>query len=143
MFARSMFPRDMVAELDRLQRAMQQAFEVGPNIRGLSSSYPAINIGHTPKAVNVYVFAPGMQPDGLEVMLEKGVLTISGERTAREASDKLAVHIEERFAGRFRRVVSLPDDADANDVAASYRNGVLHIRIGRVAEAQPRRIAVE
>ena len=48
-----------------------------------------------------------------------------------------------RFAGRFRRVVSLPDDVDPNAIDAKYRDGVLHVRIQRKEEAQPRRITIQ
>lgn len=141
----SMFPRDIFSELDRLQREFQQAFESGPNIRGLGQgSFPALNVGSTPQSIELYAFAPGLDPASIEVNLERGVLTVSGER-ADELSSKekeATVHINERFAGRFRRVVSLPDDADPNGVSAEYRDGVLHVSVKRREESQPRRITV-
>lgn len=143
---RSMFPRDIFAELDRLQREFQQSVETRPSIRGFGrGGFPALNVGGTPHSVEVYAFAPGLDPASLEVHLEKGVLTISGERAADlpGQSEKAAVHINERFAGRFRRVVSLPDDVDANAVNAEYRDGVLHISIKRRESAQPRRITIQ
>ena len=140
---RSMFPRDILAEMDRLQRSMQQAFDVGPSIRGLSRGYPAINVGSTPSSVEIFVFAPGVDPSALEVQFEKGTLTIAGERKPAEVPDKATVHIDERFAGRFRRVVSLPDDIDPAAIEATFRDGVLRIRVGRSVEAQPRRIAIQ
>jgi len=57
--------------------------------------------------------------------------------------DRAVVHINERFAGRFRRAVSLPEDVDPDAVTANYRDGVLHISVARRAEAMPRRIAVQ
>jgi HSP20 family protein len=77
------------------------------------------------------------------VQIEKGVLTVAGERKAEPAPEKASVHIDERFAGRFRRVVTLPDDADPNAVQASYRDGVLHITVARRQAAQPRRVTVQ
>ena len=59
------------------------------------------------------------------------------------AEEKAAVHINERFAGRFRRVVSLPEDADPNAVSAEYRDGVLHLSIKRRQSALPRRIEIQ
>ena len=53
------------------------------------------------------------------------------------------MHINERFEGSFRRVLTLPDDADPDAVDAKYRDGVLHISIQRRASAQPRRITVQ
>lgn len=141
---RSLFPRDMFSELDRLQREMQQAFEFSPSIRGLArGGYPAMNVGGTTASVEVYAFAPGIDPATLDVQVENGVLTIAGERTRPPADENTTVHIDERFNGRFRRVVSLPDDADANAVTARYRDGVLRISIARKQATQPRRITIQ
>lgn len=143
MLYRTQFPRDLFADLDRMQREMQQAFDLSPTIRGLSRGFPAVNVGGTPKSVEIYAFAPGIDPASLEVQIEKGILTVAGERKLDEIPEKASVHIDERFAGRFRRVVTLPDDVNADAVEAHYRNGVLHISIARKETAQPRRIAVQ
>lgn len=143
MHYRSFFPRDLFAELGRLQQEMTQSLEPGPNIRGLTRGYPALNVGGTPQAVDVYAFAPGLDPATIDLQIERGVLTIAGERKAEAVPEKAMRHIDERFAGSFRRVVALPDDIDAAAVAARYRDGVLHIHIPRREEAQPRRIQVQ
>jgi HSP20 family protein len=142
---RSLFPRDIFAELDLLQREMQQAFDLSPTIRGITrGGFPALNVGGTAQAVVLYAFAPGLDPATIEVDLDRGLLTIAGERKSDlpGENEKAAVHINERFAGRFRRVVSLPEDVDPNGVSADYREGVLRITVKRRAEAQPRRITV-
>lgn len=143
MYARSFFPRDLFAEMDRLQREVQQLFDFSPNIRGLTRGFPALNVGGTPQSVEVYAFLPGVEPASIEVQLEKGTLSIAGERKAEEVPDTATRHIDERFGGRFRRVVSLPEDVDANAVQAKYRDGVLHVSIRRKEEAQPRRITIQ
>ena len=56
---------------------------------------------------------------------------------------KLTLHSNERFDGRFRRVVSLPDDSDPNAVSADCRDGVLHISVKRREAALPRRIEIQ
>ena len=149
MIHRSFFDRDAFRELDRLQQEMQHALGFMPSIRGAQrSGYPALNLGSTPRSVELAVFAPGLDPSKIDVQIDRGVLTIAGERSierpaagsAEEA--KRTVHIDERFAGRFRRVVSLPDDIDAQQIKADYRDGVLHISIARQQAAQPRRIDV-
>src|SRR5437899_1122928 len=129
---RSLFARDMFEEMDRLQREMQLAFDLSPSIRGFGrGGFPALNVGGTPQTVEVYAFAPGVDPSTLEVSLDRGILTIAGERMAtvpevtRDA--KTTVHINERFVGAFRRVLSLPDDADPDAIEAKYKDGVLRI----------------
>ena len=142
----SLFPRDVFAEMDRLQREMQQAFDIAsPSIRGFARGYPAINVGSAPDSVEIYAFAPGIDPAKTEVSIDRGVLTIAGERASAVPSGeaKYTVHINERFDGRFRRVVSLPDDVDPGAISANYRDGVLHVSVKRRASAQPRRIEVQ
>ncbi|MBL8359972.1 MAG: Hsp20/alpha crystallin family protein [Rubrivivax sp.] len=144
---RSLFARDVFSELDRLQREMNTLFDYSPQIRGIGrGGYPALNVGVTPEAVEVYAFVPGLDPAAIEVNLDRGVLTIDGERKSAigngSRDPKSTVHLDERFAGRFRRVVSLPEDADPAAVKAEYRDGVLRVTIGRREAAKPRRITV-
>lgn len=142
---RSLFPRDVFAELDRLQRDLGGFFDTSPAIRGLGrGGFPAVNVGTTPTAVEVWAFAPGMDPATIEVTLDRGVLNLAGERRGLAGSDeKTTLHVNERFAGRYRRVISLPDDIDPDAVTADYRDGVLHVTVQRRAAAQPRRIEVQ
>ncbi len=147
MFYRSLFPRDVFAELDRIQRGLQQGGgDLSPSIRGgARSGYPALNVGSTARSVEIYAFAPGIDPATLDVQLEKGVLTIAGERAGvlPPKDAPATVHIDERFSGRFRRVVTLPDDVDPNAVEARYTDGVVHVSVQRKAASQPRRIHVQ
>jgi HSP20 family protein len=142
----SMFPNEIFAEMDRLQRAMQQGFDPSPNIRGIGrGGFPALNVGGTPTSVEVYAFAPGLDPQSIQIQLERSTLSISGERKGEETAvdEKAAIHINERFAGSFHRVLSLPDDIDNEAVSATYRDGVLHISVKRLQTATPRRITIE
>jgi HSP20 family protein len=145
MFYRSLFPRDLFADLDRLQRDLQSSTGGAPHIRGAGrGGYPALNVGSTPTTVEVQAFAPGLDPASIDVQIDRGVLTIAGERrlTAAPSDEKSTLHLNERFAGRFRRVVSLPEDVDASAVAASYRDGVLQVSVQRRGSTQPRRVPV-
>ena len=141
----SLFPRDLFAEVDRLQRQVQQAFEYSPSIRGYArGGFPALNVAGTPDSVEVYAFAPGLEPQSIHVQVERGVLSISGERASDlpAQEERPSVHQRERFAGRFHRVVTLSDDLDPEEVSARYRDGVLHVSIRRKQAAKPRRINV-
>jgi HSP20 family protein len=147
---RSLFARDVFAELDRLQREVGTLFDYSPSIRGGGrGSYPALNVGSTDQSVEVYAFVPGVEPSSIDVNLDRGVLTIDGQRkptlpdgSAAANDERTTLHLNERFAGAFRRVVSLPDDIDPGTVKADCRDGVLHVSIARREAAKPRRIAV-
>jgi len=147
---RSLFARDVFAELDRLQREVNTFFDYSPNIRGGGrGSYPALNVGSTDNSVEVYAFVPGLEPSSIDVKIDRGVLTIDGERKSvlpdgapAPRDEGTTLHLNERFSGRFRRVVSLPEDVDPNVSSADYRDGVLRISISRRESAKPRRITV-
>jgi HSP20 family protein len=108
-------------------------------------TFPVINVGSTPDNIEVLALAPGIDPNALQITVDKGVLVIAGERkTALPVDqDNTSLYAQERFDGGFRRVVSLPDDVDASKVEASYRDGMLRVRLGRLEASQPRRIEVK
>jgi HSP20 family protein len=148
---RSLFSRDVFANLDNFQRDLQEAFAGSAGILGLPRSAtsngvaPALNVGTTPESVEVYCFVPGVDPNSIDVNIEQGILTIAGERKRNPPAqdNKTGIHLEERFAGKFRRVVALPEDADADAVQASYRNGVLQVSVQRRKAPEPRRITIQ
>lgn len=137
---------DLFEPLERLRREMDALFTdwAGPlGIRAPAlGAYPPVNVGTTPKQVDVYVFAAGMDPKSLDVSLEQNLLTVAGEREA-EPPQEVHVYRRERFGGRFRRVITLPEDIDPDKVHAAYKDGVLRITVERKEELQPRRIEVK
>lgn len=142
----SAFSNDLISELANLHQQVQRAFNAGNAIRGnIPGAYPLLNVGKTAQSVELYAFAPGLDPGSIEVNLESGVLTLSAERRSDlpAEGEKATIHINERFTGRFRRVLSLPEDIDPDGVSALYRDGVLHIQLKRRGSAQARRIAVQ
>jgi HSP20 family protein len=148
MFA-SMTSPNAFGDFDRLRRELDDLF----GLTGLPTSirsaapgaFPALNIGHTSASVEVYAFAPGIDPARIDVTIDRGVMTISGERPSVLPGEdaKVNVYANERFAGRFRRAVSLPDDIDPSKVEATYRDGVLRVSVARRESALPKRITVQ
>ena len=142
------FSGDLFAELDAIQRQMDSLYGLRSwpsSIRAADrGAFPALNVGTTSEAVEIQAFAPGIDPSKLDVSIDKGLLTITGERTSDlpEASDKVSVYAAERFTGAFRRVISLPEDVDATRVSATYRDGILRIALPKLEKAKPRRIEV-
>ncbi len=152
------FPGESVADFDALQRQVERLFglrgaSVAPIRSNARGSFPQVNIGSTPEAVEVFAFAPGVDAETLDLSIDKGLLTIAGERrntvgasdepaTAGKPAAVNTVHTRERSSGSFRRVIALPEDADASRVTASYRSGVLKVRIEKRESSRPRRIQV-
>ena len=83
---RSLFPRDLFAEMDRLQREMQQAFDLSPSIRGLGrGGFPALNVGGTPQTVEIYAFAPGLDPATVSRPRSSWTSIVAGSRPGAKA----------------------------------------------------------
>ena len=143
------FPNGLFGEFERLRRELDDAFGASglpSSIRSVAAgSVPAINIGRTPTSVEVYAFAPGIDPAKVDVTIDRGVLRISGERVSDLPAERerLNVYSRERGVGRFSLAVALPDDVDPAHVKATYRDGVLQVSIARREAAQPKRITVQ
>jgi HSP20 family protein len=140
------FDADLFDQLDRMRQQMETVFAARPGNAGIRSvaagSFPAINIGASPSRVDVYVFAAGVDPQSLDISLQQNLLTLSGERPA-ALPETVQLYRRERFDGSFKRVITLPDDVDPDNVQATYRDGILHVMIGRREEVTPRRIEVK
>ena len=143
------FPNGLFGEFDRLRRELDDVFGASAlpsSIRSVAAgSLPAINIGRTSTSVEVYAFAPGIDPSKVDVTIDRGVLRISGERVSDVPAERERVNVysRERGVGPFTRAVALPDDVDPAHVKASYRDGVLQVSIARREAAQPKRITVQ
>lgn len=85
---------------------------------------------------------PGIEPEQIEIQMDKGVLSIKGRRNGEAATEASRYSRVERRQGGFHREFSLPESADAEGIVASGRNGVLEISIPKKAESTPRRIHV-
>lgn len=133
-------------EFRRVEQQMDQLFGYGAQPSAIRSvprgTFPPINLGATADAVEVYLFAPGIDPAKLELKLEQNLLTVAGERDIPEKKGA-TYYRQERFGGAFQRVVALPDDVDPDRVRARYRDGILHITAERRESSKPRQITVQ
>ena len=105
---------------------------------------PNVDINEFDDKFQLYVDVPGVDPKNVDITLEAGVLTISGERymQAETAEENVVRRRTERGSGRFYRRFLLPETVVAEKVKATDRHGVLEILIPKQAKAQPRRIKV-
>lgn len=143
------FPGDLFAEFDAMQRQLGQLLGSGDwhsSIRAsVRGTFPAVNMGTTEEAVEIYAFAPGLDTSKLEVTVDKGLLIISGERKSDmpAPSDEVTAYVQERFEGGFKRVVALPEEVEPSRIEATYRDGVLRIVVPKREAVKPRRVEVK
>lgn len=104
---------------------------------------PRVDIKEEDNRFMILADIPGVDPAEIEVHMDKGILTIKGERTTASSEDSAQYSRVERSHGVFYRRFSLPDSADAESISANGRNGVLEISIPKKPESTPRRIEVK
>ena len=103
---------------------------------------PRVDIKEEANRFVLYADIPGVDPQEIEVQMDKGMLTIKGERRVEGSFDTESFSRIERRHGSFHRRFALPDSADPEGIAASGHNGVLQITIPKRPETTPRRIQV-
>ena len=103
---------------------------------------PRVDIREEPTRFVIQADLPGIDPQEIEVHMDKGILSIKGERRSESTVEGERFSRVERRYGAFHRRFALPDSADADGISASGRNGVLEIVIPKRAESTPRRIQV-
>ena len=125
-------------EIDRLNHMLNDFYGTG------HSWLPAVDIFETKdREFVVKAEVPDMARDDINVTFENGVLTVTGERKPQFDPSEGTFHRSERAYGRFSRSFTLPATVDANRINASYKDGVLTIRVPQREEAKPRQIAVD
>lgn len=103
---------------------------------------PLVDVKEEASRFVIYADLPGVDPQEIEVQMDKGILTIKGERRSEVASETESFSRVERRHGSFHRRFALPDSADPEGISASGHNGVLQIVIPKRPETTPRRIQV-
>ena len=104
---------------------------------------PSIDVREEAARFVILADLPGIDPQDIEVQMDKGILTLKGERAGEETEEGKGYSRRERAWGAFHRRFALPDSADADGITASGRHGVLRIDIPKRPQATPRRIQVQ
>jgi HSP20 family protein len=113
------------------------------NDRAMTRAWaPALDISERKDAYLVTVELPGITPEDLDITMEDGLLTIQGERQFTSESSEQQFHRVERRYGAFRRSITLPAHVMAEEIQASFEDGVLQILVPKAEEAKPKRIQV-
>jgi HSP20 family protein len=130
-------------EMAQMSPTLAHALGLHTQQQGSATAWaPALDISERKDAYLVTVELPGVQAEDLEITMEDGLLTIQGERHFAHDSSEQQFHRVERRYGAFRRSITLPAHVMAEQIQASFDNGVLQILVPKAEEAKPRRIQV-
>lgn len=132
---------------DEFKQLFERFFNLGENGTDDSSVVtsqwvPRVDIVEEPGRFVILADLPGVDPADVEVLMDKGILSIRGERRSTiDAQSSRYSRVERRY-GSFHRRFALPDSADPDRITADGRDGVLEISIPKRPETTPRRIQV-
>lgn len=104
---------------------------------------PPVDISEDDKEYAIQAELPDVRKEDVKVSVENGVLTISGERKFEKEEKNRKYHRVERAYGFFSRSFALPDAAEADQVKADYKDGVLHVHVPKSERAKAKRIEVK
>lgn len=134
--------------LDGMRRQMDRLWDDAAGESGLSrvsplsaATWPRVDIFDAGAELIVVADIPGVDEKNLELSLHDGVLTLSGERTSNVPEGYVA-HRVERRTPRFKRSFTLPVAVDPKRTVATFKDGVLEVKLAKAEEVKPRRIAV-
>lgn len=130
---------------DEIKNVFDRFFDTGDSDESsvvTSNWVPRVDIKEESDRFVIYADLPGLEPEQIEVQMDKGILTIKGERSSESTTQNERFARIERRYGSFHRRFALPDSADPEGIRAHGRNGVLEITIPKRPETAPRRIQV-
>jgi len=130
---------DLHKDMDNLFGSLMRGFDAAPfqDNTSLSQLTPRLDISETEKEYQVTAELPGVEEKDLDITLTKGLLTIKGEKKADKEEKGKNYHRIERTYGSFERSISLPQDADQQNVSADFNRGVLKVTVAKKPEAIP------
>jgi HSP20 family protein len=135
-------PWNLVAQWNNdINRALRD-FVANESSGATADWVPAADIEEYEDRFELFVDLPGVLAKEVDITLEGGVLSLSGERNVEQRAAQVTHQRRERSYGRFHRRFLLPDTVNADDVKATERGGVLSITIPKKAAAKPRRIEI-
>jgi HSP20 family protein len=121
--------------MNRLFDDMFRGFD-DSRLWGGRGGWPSIDVEETDKEYRVTAELPGLEERDVEVLLQDGLLTVRGEKKIEtEARNRT---YSERYYGRFERQITLDRDVDDSAVTATFKNGVLTVRVPKSAQAVER-----
>lgn len=130
-----------------LQREMNQVFEGFWNRFGKSfgdldwpwgHSEAKSDVVQTDNAIEISIELPGMSMEDVEVTVTDDLLTVKGEKKIERKEEKKGYYLSERSYGAIWRTIPLPPGTDGSKAEATFRNGVLTVRLPQTPEAQAR-----
>lgn len=147
---------DPFQDMSKLQARVQRLFNqslfgspqsmINQGITNADNFQAAMDVAETPAEVIVTVDVPGIPKEDLKVEVKDGILTVGGDRRVsseeEQQGDGYQYRMRERSYGSFQRSMKLPDNVDASRISAEHEEGILTIRMPKIAKEESKPIKV-
>ena len=135
---------DVQSEVDRLFNETLGGLGRREEGQQLTAWAPAVDVLTKDDYLVIRAELPGLKQEDVDITLQNGILTISGEHKVDEEVERGGYHVRERRYGSFRRSMTLPEGTDESKVRARFEDGVLEVTVeGAAIEQAPKRIEIE
>lgn len=139
--------RDLMTLQDRMNRLFGDAIPRTPVTREdnlyAGSWAPAVDIYETENEIVLKADLPDINPKDVDIRVEDNILYLKGERKFEKETNEENFHRIERSYGSFARSFSLPHTVAADKIMASYKDGVLHVKMPKREESKPKQIKID
>ena len=122
---------------DRMRRIWQEFPLMGAPGEAMEWA-PRVDVSETDDEVKLKAELPGLSPEDLDISLDRDRLILKGEKKEEREKEEKGYYMSERSFGSFYRAIQLPAEVDPQKVEASFKNGVLDIKLGKQEEAKKR-----
>lgn len=134
--------REFETLFDRFPKALSWPFQREQDLMPGGDWVPRVDIAEDDSELSIKAEIPDVQKEDVKVSVENGVITIQGEKKHEDEEKNKKYHRVERFYGKFTRSFTLPGNVDENNIHASFKNGILNLKIPKIAEEKQKAIEV-
>ncbi|AZR73248.1 heat-shock protein Hsp20 [Anoxybacter fermentans] len=140
----ALIPYEPFRQLEQWRRDLDRFFTDFPNPFGRDFNLPRIDVYETDNEVVVECEIPGIEKkEDINIDVDENIVTISGTINRYNEIREDQMHRRERFTGRFQRSVALPTRVSVEGTTATYKNGILEVRMPKAAQETRKRIDVK
>ncbi|MBC8086546.1 MAG: Hsp20/alpha crystallin family protein [Phycisphaerae bacterium] len=133
---------DPAMQVNSVRREIERLLQDVAPARAAAAWVPAANGYESATGFMMEFDVPGFAPDQLDVTAQDGALIVSGNRSTQENAEGTRALFVERSSASFERRLRLPKSADVTNISATYANGLLTVRVAKLAVLAPRKVAI-
>ena len=132
--------RGILNDFRQLQNEVNHLFN---STVSTSSVFPKVNLFYANDDLILTAEVPGVDPKEIDISIQGNILSLSGKRERTTVAEDAVLQRTERASGNFSRTIDLPVKIEVKDIDATYKNGILKVKLPRAEEDKPKKISIK